>query len=381
MDRQDFFNGMSQAASTVSVITTDGAYGKKGVTVSAMTSVSADPPSLLVCVHHLSKACEILQKNGVMAVNVLRDDQAFISDTFAGRLPAPNDDAFAIAEWDSAVTGAPLLRGAMVNFDCEIVKYFQSGSHFIFIGEVRDIRHQQHGQALVYANRAYGRAVGLDDFVKTPELDPHKPLLKIACYTTLGAFFMPRLIAQYRALYPDGQLKLFEGVQSELYHGLESGQYDAALMYDLGEQRHVKKTRLAEIAPHVLLPALHPLAHQAAISLHDLATEPMVLLDAEPSRSYFLSLFESEGIEPKIALRSKSFETVRGMVGNWLGYSLLTTKPANNMSYDGSALVSIPIKEPVEPSCIAYCTHADKAESEQNRAFKALCERFFLEGY
>ncbi|MFZ1387114.1 MAG: flavin reductase [Thiolinea sp.] len=380
MDKQDFFNGMSQAACTVSVVTTDGAHGKTGVTVSAMASVSADPPSLLVCVHHLSKACEVLQKNGVMCVNVLRDDQAFVSDTFAGRLPAPNNDHFAVAEWDTAATGAPLLRGAMVNFDCEIVKYFQSGSHVIFIGEVRDMRHQPHGQALVYANRAYGRATSLDDFVKTPELDANKPLLKIACYTTLGAFFMPRLIAQYRNQYPEAQLKLAEGVQQELYQGIENGHYDAALMYDLGESRHVKKTLLAEIAPHVLLPALHPLAQQASISLHDLADEPMVLLDAEPSRSYFLSLFNGTGIEPKVALRSKAFETVRGMVGNWLGYSLLATKPANNMSYDGSALVSIPIKEQVEPSRIVYCTHADKTESEQNLAFKALCERFFREG-
>ena len=61
MIRDNFLQGMAHAASTVSVITTDGAHGREGVTVSAMCSVSADPPSLLVCVHHLSKACEALQ--------------------------------------------------------------------------------------------------------------------------------------------------------------------------------------------------------------------------------------------------------------------------------------------------------------------------------
>lgn len=107
-----------------------------------------------------------------------------------------------------------------------------------------------------------------------------------------------------------------------------------------------------------------------------LANEPMIPLDAEPSRSYFLSLFTGTGIEPKIALRSKSFETVRGMVGNWLGYALLTTNSANNMSCNGSALVSIPIKEPVEPSWIVYCTPLDKPETKESLVLKDLCEGF-----
>ena len=107
--RQAFLDGMSHTASTVNVVTTDGVAGRVGVTVSAMSSVSADTPkpSLLVCVHHMSPSAQAIVDNGVFCVNVLRDDQSYISDTFAGRLKTETGDKFACAEWATQVTGAP----------------------------------------------------------------------------------------------------------------------------------------------------------------------------------------------------------------------------------------------------------------------------------
>lgn len=115
--RDRFLEGMSYAACTVNVVTTGGAHGRAGVTVSAMCPVSADPPSLLVCVHRLSRASEIIRNNGVLCVNVLRDDQASISDTFAGRIPTKSDDKFSCAGWRRCATGSPVLENALVAFD------------------------------------------------------------------------------------------------------------------------------------------------------------------------------------------------------------------------------------------------------------------------
>src|ERR1700738_2991156 len=86
--RQQFLHGMSHAACTVNVVTTDGIAGRHGVTVSAMVSVSADTPqpTLLVCIHHLSPVVSALLENGVFCVNVRRDDQAHIS---SARVPGP----------------------------------------------------------------------------------------------------------------------------------------------------------------------------------------------------------------------------------------------------------------------------------------------------
>lgn len=359
MIRDNFLQGMSHAASTVSIITTDGEYGRFGVTVSAMCSVSADPPSLLVCVHHQSKTCQALQKNGVLCVNVLRDDQSYVSDTFAGRrVPPTEGDHFSCAKWITCKTGAPALADALASFDCKVEQFSQFGSHFIFIATVGDIHYQEQGRALVYANRAYGRAVQIDDFVDTHGQNAEHGALKLGCFVTLGPFFVPQLIAGFLKNHQT-TFDLHEGTQERLLKGLKERQFDIALSYDylLGDE--FTSTILAEISALVLLPAAHPLAEKAHISLHELADEPLVLLDILPSRDYFTSLFSKLGLTPNIAFRSPSFEMVRGMVGNELGYSILVSKPANAMTYDGSAVVTRPITEQVSPARMALIHRRD----------------------
>jgi flavin reductase (DIM6/NTAB) family NADH-FMN oxidoreductase RutF len=161
MIRDLFLEGMSQAATTVSVVTTDGPAGRAGVTVSAMCSVSADRPSVLVCVHHLSPAAAAIRENGVFCVNVLRDDQSFISDTFAGRFKTPGGDKFDCADWQALATGAPVLTRSLAAFDCRLKLHFRWGSHFVFIGEAAEVGVEAEGPPLVYANRGYGTPVPL----------------------------------------------------------------------------------------------------------------------------------------------------------------------------------------------------------------------------
>ena len=161
MIRDLFLEGMSQAATTVSIVTTDGPAGRAGVTVSAMCSVSTESPSVLVCVHHLSPTSAAIRENGVFCVNVLRDDQSFISDTFAGRHKTPGGDKFDCADWRELATGAPALTRSLAAFDCRLKLHFRWGSHFVFIGEAADIEVEAQGPPLVYANRSYGTPVPL----------------------------------------------------------------------------------------------------------------------------------------------------------------------------------------------------------------------------
>ncbi len=155
MLRDDFLEGMSRAATTVSVVTTDGPGGRVGVTVSALCSVSADRPALLVCVHRLSPACAAIAANGLFCVNLLRAEQAGISDTFAGRRKTEDGDKFGCARWRRLATGAPALDDALVTFDCTLMKQLDWGTHAIFIADVVDVEVSEAGQPLVYANRSY----------------------------------------------------------------------------------------------------------------------------------------------------------------------------------------------------------------------------------
>jgi flavin reductase (DIM6/NTAB) family NADH-FMN oxidoreductase RutF len=156
--RQRFLQGMSHAACTVNVVTTDGIAGRHGITVSAMVSVSADTPqpTLLVCIHHLSSVTEALHANGAFCVNVLREDQQHISDSFAGRTGAHGEAKFDCAAWTTQVTGCPRVIDPLVAFDCRVTASERVGSHFVVFGCVQDIFVGEAGAPLIYANRAYG---------------------------------------------------------------------------------------------------------------------------------------------------------------------------------------------------------------------------------
>lgn len=153
MTRDDFLEGMSRAAQTVSVVATDGPAGRAGVTVSAMCSVSADPPMVLACIHHQSRAMPAIRQNATFCVNVLADTMEGVSNTFAS-MTSP-EDMFEMGDWQAAVTGAPVLAGALASFDCRVEEIHRAGSHFIFLGNVEEVV-LGAGAPLLYGSRSYG---------------------------------------------------------------------------------------------------------------------------------------------------------------------------------------------------------------------------------
>lgn len=125
-----------------------------GLTVSAFASVSPDPPLVLVSIDHRASAYQLLECAGAtFAVNILAHDQMELSNRFAW---LKDEDRFELGDWDTAVTGAPILRDALAWLDCTIYSRFSAGSHTIYIGEVQasgvprpDVK------PLVYWNRGY----------------------------------------------------------------------------------------------------------------------------------------------------------------------------------------------------------------------------------
>ncbi len=155
-DRNAFVNAMRGAVTGVNVVTTDGAAGRFGVTVSAFSSVSADPPMVLICINRRSPAGAAVSENGRFCVNVLSTKQRAIADTFAGYPAegAPYD--FTAARWDEGYTGAPSLLDAIAAFDCVVETTIDAGSHTVFIGRVLGVK-EGEGRPLLYTERLYGR--------------------------------------------------------------------------------------------------------------------------------------------------------------------------------------------------------------------------------
>ena len=152
----DFVAAMRDTVAGVNIVTTDGAAGRFGVTVSAFSSVSAEPPMVLVCINRSSPASDALAANGCFAVNVLSTLQQSLADTFAGRPAkgAPYD--FGAARWNASTTGAPVLAGAVAGFDCALVATIDAGTHRIFLGRVVCVAASAR-DPLLYSNRMYGR--------------------------------------------------------------------------------------------------------------------------------------------------------------------------------------------------------------------------------
>ncbi|MGO9358398.1 MAG: LysR substrate-binding domain-containing protein [Xanthobacteraceae bacterium] len=378
--RQRFLLGMSHAACTVNVVTTDGAAGRHGVTVSAMVSVSADTPqpTLLVCIHQLSPVADALLENGVFCVNILREDQAHISDSFAGRGAARGEAKFDCARWTTQLTGAPRVIDPLVAFDCRVTASERVGSHFVVFGSVQDIFVAGGAAPLIYANRAYGVPQRFHAHGAAPaDAGAAGGALSLGCFQIFAPYIVPALAARMTESHPRLTLTLLEADQGRLLASLRRGEIEIALLYDFGLGDDIRALPLAELVPYVLLPDGHPLGAQATLTLEALAAEPLVLLDLEPSRDYFLSLFRDHGLTPRVGFRTGSLEMVRGLVGHGLGYGLLATKPANNMSYDGRALVTRPLARTVRNSRLVLAAPAGRPLSAMAQEFAEQCRTLF----
>lgn len=106
-----------------------------GLTVSSFTSVSLEPPLVLVCIARTARACACFEAARGSAVNVLAEDQERISRLFA-RLA---EDKFREIADRPSPAGHPLLDGAHAWLDCEVVARYEGGTHAIYVARVTDL--------------------------------------------------------------------------------------------------------------------------------------------------------------------------------------------------------------------------------------------------
>lgn len=145
--------------------------------------------------------------------------------------------------------------------------------------------------------------------------------IDIGCFETVAPLYLPQLIAGFSALYPGVKIRIRDGEQQELVQGLTSGAFDLVILYEHELDATIQTEPLMPAQrPYALLPADHRFAEYKQVSLRDLCLDPMILLDVQPSRTYFVSLFEELGLTPRIEFSSPSIEMVRGMVGQGLAF-------------------------------------------------------------
>jgi flavin reductase len=142
-------------ATGVTVVTTHGEEHGYGMTANAFSSVSLDPPLILVCVINPSEGADHISRNGVFAVNILAEDQEPMSRYFASRDRPRGTDAFREVPHRFGASGSPILEGSAAALDCRLHATHEAGDHLIFIGEVLEIATREDGTPLVFHGGGY----------------------------------------------------------------------------------------------------------------------------------------------------------------------------------------------------------------------------------
>ncbi|MEI6335497.1 MAG: flavin reductase family protein [Methylococcaceae bacterium] len=149
----DFKKALQLWASGVTVVTTNSEkFGVQGMTVTAFTSVSVNPPQILVCINDSAESGVGIEESQVFAVNILNADQQDLSNQFAGG--TSQQQRFENTDWKAGVTGAPILNNTLMSLDCKVVEKVLAGTHWIIIGEVQDCVCRS-GEPLLYYRGAY----------------------------------------------------------------------------------------------------------------------------------------------------------------------------------------------------------------------------------
>lgn len=149
---------MRTLAGGVSVITAGVGDERTGATVTSATSLSMDPPTMIVNINLGSSTWPAIRRHGHFAVNILSDHQQPIADRFAGSGGIKGVQRYEGADWVTLVTGAPVLVGALASIDCELEEAIERHSHAIVLGRVRAVT-VGDGSSLIYGAGRYGRVL------------------------------------------------------------------------------------------------------------------------------------------------------------------------------------------------------------------------------
>jgi flavin reductase (DIM6/NTAB) family NADH-FMN oxidoreductase RutF len=171
----DFRGAMRHLTGGVSVITAGRGRDISGMTVTSVTSLSVDPPTMMVSINRDASSFPLLGRYGAFGVNILNANQLRIAERFAGKGGLKGADRFAGAEWMPAASGVPLLSGALAALECEVDEIIERYSHGIVIGVVKAVRVAARKAALAYWHGEYVSIDQDQDVAKPAEMSSAGP--------------------------------------------------------------------------------------------------------------------------------------------------------------------------------------------------------------
>lgn len=151
---------MASCAAGVHVITTDGNAGRYGITMTAVTPVTDEPPTVMLCINRKAAIIPILSENGSLCINTLADKQQDVAEHFAGLTDLSPEERFQYHIWHRGATGQLEVEGALAHLHGSVVAKHEMGTHFVFYVRIDEIKNCGCGcPALLYFRRQF-RSLG-----------------------------------------------------------------------------------------------------------------------------------------------------------------------------------------------------------------------------
>ena len=152
---EDFRRGMRRLAAGVTIVASAHGGERSGLTATAVTSLTAEPPQLLVCVNRSTAAHEQIRKGEALCVNALALEHRALAERFAGIGGIHGPGRFEAGSWTTLATGAPVLADALAAFDCVVVDAVDVATHTIFICRVVAVRAREDGVPLAWESGGF----------------------------------------------------------------------------------------------------------------------------------------------------------------------------------------------------------------------------------
>lgn len=167
--------------------------------------------------------------------------------------------------------------------------------------------------------------------------------IRVGCYFSLSAVLVLPIIKRMREQFGEVEFILYEGGPEQLQHWLDLGALDVVVTYAIGEEYADGATPICICPAHALVRYDNKLAKRKSILIQNLTDQKMILLDLPELRTYMMSLFDKATRQPKISIRTRSYETIRSAVANGMGFSIVNFKPSQETLLDTQNLRRIPI--------------------------------------
>ena len=181
--------------------------------------------------------------------------------------------------------------------------------------------------------------------------------LKIGYYAPIAPAFLPQVFDTFLPNRADVALELEECNNDEAQDGLLKGRYDAILFVAEGVRPSIEFDTLIAAPPYCLLPETHPLAIQDAVTMAQIAKEPLIVLNRPVASSYYEGLFQSGKRQAPVVAYANSTEMVRSLVAAERGCAILNMLPLTSETYGGASVVARPISDTLPPLTLALGYH------------------------